>query len=125
MIYGNPLKTQECAQALLKSHTQSVLKNKAKNLGIVPWFWSRESIDATLQNQKFDRKTKYCVDYDNATNATVNVYFFWLHTLQFLVTRLFACLMSLPKKKHRKKKETRSDKTHKKKNKKINHCKFE
>eukprot|EP01084_Bolivina_argentea_P015956 29894_1 len=58
-IYGNPLLTQQCRNALLHEHKYN-LNNSILNLKGFPspWFWSRESLDGTIRDQPLHRRLK-------------------------------------------------------------------
>ena len=57
-IYGNPLLTNKCANALLDEHKYNIdgfLRYKGLS---TPWFWSRESLDATIRDEPLHRRLK-------------------------------------------------------------------
>lgn len=62
-IYGNPLLYPECSEALLDEHEYN-LDFLLKNSGIpTPWFWSRETLDATIKNLSLHRRLKVTSKY--------------------------------------------------------------
>ena len=57
-IYGNPLLTDKCANALLDEHKYNI-DNFLEYKGFsTPWFWSRESLDATVRDEPLHRRLK-------------------------------------------------------------------
>ena len=57
-ILGNPLLLPKCANALLDQH-QNNMDNILYHRGIAsPWFWSRESLDATIKERPLHRRLK-------------------------------------------------------------------
>eukprot|EP01084_Bolivina_argentea_P015967 29908_1 len=63
-IYGNPLLYPACSEALLNEHEHN-LDYLLKNSGIpTPWFWSRETLDATIKNVSLHRRLKVTSKYD-------------------------------------------------------------
>ena len=57
-IYGNPLLYKKCSDALLDSHEYNI-DYLLKNSGIpTPWFWSRETLDATIKHLSLHRRLK-------------------------------------------------------------------
>eukprot|EP01083_Nonionella_stella_P209637 759734_1 len=62
-IYGNPLLYPQCANALLNEHEHN-LDNLLKKSGIpTPWFWSRETLDATIKHEALHRRLKVTSKY--------------------------------------------------------------
>src|SRR5690242_20306883 len=93
VIYGNPLLIEECQQSLIKHHLleENVLKQNLERIdSLIPWFWSRESIDAALNSLKWFRITKssYYPEF-NTSNSTLylNVEKAASSTIMFLLER--------------------------------------
>eukprot|EP01084_Bolivina_argentea_P161548 281218_1 len=57
IIYGNPLHTQQCKTALLHEHKHNINLLNKKGFP-TPWFWSRESLDATIHEFTLHRRSK-------------------------------------------------------------------
>eukprot|EP01083_Nonionella_stella_P095976 269594_1 len=57
IIYGNPLLTKQCRNALLNEHKYNIQTLSWKGFPS-PWFWSRESLDATIRDAQLHRRLK-------------------------------------------------------------------
>eukprot|EP01083_Nonionella_stella_P037824 103082_1 len=57
VIYGNPLLTKKCATVLLDEHQHNIGLLQQKGLP-TPWFFSRESLDATTNDLTLHRRAK-------------------------------------------------------------------
>lgn len=72
MIHGMPLLLERCATSLTDHHELDVLSAIAyAHNGFVPWFWSRESIGAALQNTPFTLNSEMltAADFDNTSSS--------------------------------------------------------
>ena len=58
-IHGNPLLTDQCANALIDDEHQYNIDNLLEYQGFAtPWFWSRETLDATIKEMPLHRRLK-------------------------------------------------------------------
>ena len=58
-IYGNPLLTDQCYNALIDEEHEYNIDNFLEYRGFAsPWFWSRESLDATIKEMPLHRRLK-------------------------------------------------------------------
>ena len=57
-IYGNPLLYPKCSNALIDQHSENMKFILSKSGIPTPWFWSRETIDATIKNKSLHRRLK-------------------------------------------------------------------
>ena len=58
IIYGNPLLTNECKLSLLNDGHKYNINLLNQNGFPSPWFWSRESLDATINGLTLHRRSK-------------------------------------------------------------------
>lgn len=74
-IYGNPLLYDECANALIDEHEHN-LDDILQNSGIpTPWFWSAETLDATVKHLSLHRRLKVTSKVSNIFTLTLTVTF--------------------------------------------------
>ena len=71
-IHGSPLLLDRCMKSLTEHHELDVLSAIAfAHNGFVPWFWSRESIGAALQNKRLNMESEVVAggDFDNVSSS--------------------------------------------------------